>query len=251
MPSPNYFPFRKVHPQGPPRLRLFCFPYAGGGASLYRQWTSQLAPAIEVCAVELPGRGVRLTEAPIPDMAAMCDDLAAAIQPLCDGTRIAMFGHSMGARIAFELARRFEDHVVHLFASGSPAPGTKWRHALNDTRPTSQLTDAEFKQRLRDLGGTPTEILDHDELMARMLPIVRADFLLTEGYRVEPRSRVTCPITIFAGVDDDTAAPPAAIAWEHCTTSASRMVEIAGAHFYLDTHRAQLLREIVRDLAAY
>src|SRR5215831_646593 len=215
------FPFRRALAQ--PQLRLVCAPYAGGAAVLYRPWRDAVAPAIEVCAVELPGRGVRFGEPPISDMARLCDDLAFAIEPLLDGVPLALFGHSMGARIAFELAHRFEGRVAHVFASGSPAPGVRSSYGANgDRRPSAQLSDDDFKQRLRELGGTPREILADDELMARVLPIVRADFALIERYQVEPQLRVSCPITVFAGRADTGAPPAVAAAWRLRTTAAFR-----------------------------
>src|SRR5262245_156411 len=111
------FPFRRA--VGQPRLRLLCLPYAGGTASLYRQWPDGLPSAIEVCPVELPGRGVRLGEPPSSDLSRLCDDVIAAIDEL-PGLPMAVFGHSMGAKLAFELARRLDDRIVYLFASGSP-----------------------------------------------------------------------------------------------------------------------------------
>jgi medium-chain acyl-[acyl-carrier-protein] hydrolase len=237
------FPFR--HKVEQPRLRLICLPYAGGAAALYRRWSELLAPAIDVCPVELPGRGVRGGEPPARDMVALCDNLAPAIAQLCDGVPIALFGHSMGARIAFEIARRHPAHVVHLFVSGSPAPGARLSHARTSSSiPTAQLTDLQFKQRLRELGGTPPEILADDDLMAVILPVVRADFVLIEQYRAEPQARVACPITVFAGIDDPGASPSSAAAWELRTTAACRVIELEAGHFFLDSHRTSLMREI-------
>jgi surfactin synthase thioesterase subunit len=246
----HLFPFRRKldHPQ----LRLLCFPYAGGAAALYRPWPGLLERTIDVCPVELPGRGVRMSEPPLSDMTTLVDVLVPAIEPLLDGVPVALFGHSMGARIAFEIARRFDGRITHLFASGSPAPGTRWRHAAaGDRRPTAQLTDDEFKQRLRDLGGTPPQLLEDDDLMARVLPVVRADFVLIERYRCEPAVRVACPITVFAGVDDERASPTAATAWELRTTARCRIVELDAGHFFLESHRARLFEEIARDVAPW
>ncbi len=244
----NVFPFRKQLAQ--PRLRLVCLPYAGGAASLYRAWPTRLAPEIDVCPVELPGRGVRQAERPVPDMAALCDSLIPAIEPLLDGTPLALFGHSMGARIAFELAHRLDGRITRLFASGSAAPGVRPRYgAAADARPSAQLSEADFKQRLRELGGTPTEILDDDELMARVLPVVRGDFVLLERYHVDPSTRVSCPITVFSGRADRNASPASAPAWAPRTTSTCRIVEVDAGHFFLDSHRDDLLREITSDLA--
>jgi medium-chain acyl-[acyl-carrier-protein] hydrolase len=246
----HVFPFRKQLAQ--PRLRLVCLPYAGGSASLYRPWPTRLAPGIDVCPVELPGRGLRFDEPAVRDMASLCDALIPAIEPLLDGTPIALFGHSMGARIAFELAHRLDGRITRLFASGAPAPGVRLRYgATGDPRPTAQLSDAEFTQRLRDLGGTPTEILDNRELMERVLPVVRGDFMLVERYQVDPSIRVACPITVFAGIDDPGATPAAAVAWELRTTSSCRLVEIDAGHFFLDSHRDFLLRQITHDLAPH
>jgi len=239
------FPFRK--PVAQPALRLICLPYAGGAASMYRAWPTLLAPGIEVYPVELPGRGLRLGERLVSDMAALCDSLAPAIEPLLDGVPLALFGHSMGARIAFELARRFEGRITWLFASGSPAPGARARYgASGDTRPGSTLSDAEFTQRLRELGGTPTEILDDAELMERVLPVVRGDFMLVERYQVDPTCRVSCPITVFAGLDDTGATPTEAAAWQLRTTAVCRMIEVDAGHFFLDSHRETLLHELRR-----
>jgi surfactin synthase thioesterase subunit len=184
-------------------------------------------------------------------MTRLCDGLTAAIKSLPDDVPMAMFGHSMGARIAFEVSRRFEGRVVHLFASGSPAPGARPRYASpRDARPTAQLTDLELKQRLREMGGTPSQILANDDLMIRILPIVRADFTLIEQYRIEPQARISCPVTVFAGVDDPGAPPSAAAAWELRTSATCRMVELETGHFFLESHRASLASEIAMDLAA-
>lgn len=243
------FPFRK--PLAQPRLRMLCFPYAGGAAALYRAWPSLLAPAIDVCPVELPGRGVRTLESPIRAMAPLCDSLAAAIAPLLD-VPTAVFGHSMGARIAFEIALRFPRQIIHVFASGSPPPGARPRFTqLTDRRPTIELTDRELTQRLRELGGTPPEIIDDTTLMARLLPAVRADFELIEAYRGTPSDRLACPITVFAGLDDAGASPAVAAGWELRTTARCRLLELEAGHFFLDTHRDALVRQIAHDLAPH
>jgi medium-chain acyl-[acyl-carrier-protein] hydrolase len=245
------FPYRRLVTA--PRARLVCLPYAGGAAALYRTWASGLPSAIDVCPVELPGRGARMGEPLIADMTPIADHLAAAIGELPDNLPLALFGHSMGARIAFEIARRLDGRVAHLFASGSPAPGMRRDVSLSDPRPTAELSDDEFRQRLRELGGTPRQILEHDELMALVLPTVRADFILIEEYRADPDARLSCPLTAFAGADDPGAAAgdPAMIAWRQRTTGPSRIVGVDAGHFFLESHRADLLREIAHDLAPW
>jgi medium-chain acyl-[acyl-carrier-protein] hydrolase len=240
------FPFRGN--VADPRLRLLCFPFAGGASSLYRAWPRAL-PSIEVWPVELPGRGVRADEPSCSDMTELCDGLVAAIDQVED-LPLALYGHSMGARIAFELARRLSGRVVHLFVSGSQPPGVRPRYGGKDIRPTEQLTDAELiAQRIVPLGGTPPEILAEPDLMQRALPIVRADMVLLDGYRVDPEARTACPITVLAGLHDPIAPPAVAAGWQRRTAAAWRMVELDAGHFFLDSHRADLIREIVRDLA--
>jgi medium-chain acyl-[acyl-carrier-protein] hydrolase len=228
-------------------------PYAGGGAALYRTWASGLPSAIDVCPVELPGRGARMGEPLIADMTAMAEHLAAAIGELPGNLPLALFGHSMGARVAFEVARHLDGRVGHLFVSGSPAPGMRRNLSFVDPRPTAELDDDEFRQRLRELGGTPRQVLDHDELMAQVLPIVRADFILIEGYRADPDARLSCPITAFAGTDDPgaSASDPAMVGWRQRTTGNSRIVGVDAGHFFLDSHRTELLREVAHDLAPW
>jgi surfactin synthase thioesterase subunit len=245
------FPFRRL--VAAPRLRLVCIPYAGGAAALYRSWAKDLPSTIDVCPVELPGRGLRLGEPLITDMGAMAEHLAAAIAELPGNVPLALFGHSMGARIAFEVARRLERRVVHLFASGSPAPGMRRDLFLDDPRPTAELNDDEFRRRLHHLGGTPRQVLEHDELMAHVLPIVRADFVLIEAYSADPDARLSCPLTAFAGAQDPGAAEgdPAMVSWRQRTTGKSRIVGVDAGHFFLESHRADLLREVAHDLAPW
>ncbi len=246
------FPFRRVLPA--PRLRLLCLPYAGGAASLFRAWAEpleQLVAGVEVCPVELPGRGVRTAEPQVRDMKRLCDGLFEAIELLAgDGVPLALFGHSMGARISFELACRLGPRVRHLFASGSAAPEMAPR--LGGTpggKTISQLTDEEFRLRLRGLGGTPREILDDDELMARAMPVVRADFVLVERYRAAPHAQVTAPITALRGASDAMVEPADAERWQLRTSAAFRLIEVPGGHFFLDGQRDLVLREVASDLA--
>jgi len=246
------FPFRRL--VAAPRLRLVCIPYAGGAAALYRSWAKDLPSTIDVCPVELPGRGLRLGEPLITDMTAMAEHIAAAIAELPGNLPLALFGHSMGARIAFEMARRLDRRVAHLFASAAPGPGLRRPRPGNvHPRPVSELTDDEFKQRLRSLGGTPPQVLANDDLMAHFLPILRADFLVIEHYRVDPALRISSPITVFTGAADHgiTASDPVVHAWRDRTTARARIHQVDAGHFFLDTHRADLHREMLVDLAPW
>lgn len=242
------FPFRRN--VAAPRLRLLCVPYAGGSAALFRQWTELLGPHVEVCPVELPGRGVRTAEPPVRDMKRLADSLFEAVELLPRDAPLALFGHSMGARISFELTLRLGDRVRHLFASGSAAP--EFQPRLGGTpggKPIAQLTDEELRQRLRLLGGTPVEILDDDELMERVMPVVRADLVLADRYRAEPHASVKVPITVMRGSDDIMVDAADAERWQLRTNAAFRMLEIPGGHFFLDEQRALVTSEVAKDLA--
>lgn len=242
------FPFRR--PIVGPRLRLLCIPYAGGAASLYRPWVEALGPYVDVCPVELPGRGVRTTEPPLRDMKRVCDSLCEAIELLPRDAPLALYGHSMGARIAFELAVRLGDRVRHLFVSGSAGPDCTPRLGGGPgAKLISQLTDEELRQRLRALGGTPVEILDDDELMERIMPMVRADFVLVERYRALPHAQVTVPITVLRGSSDALVDAADAERWQLRSNAAFRMIEVPGGHFFLDEQRAKVLSEVAKDLA--
>lgn len=242
-------PFRR--PVAAPRLRLLCFPYAGASAAIYRSWVELFGPHVDVCPVELPGRGVRTAEPPLRDMKRVCDGLFEAIEQLPQDAPLALFGHSMGARIAFELACRLGARVTHLFASGSAAPDVAPRLGGGPGEKTiSQLTDEEFRQRLRVLGGTPVEILEDDDLMARALPVVRADFVLVERYRAAPHAQVTVPITVLRGERDIMVDLRDAERWQLRTNAAFRLLEVPGGHFFLEDQRALVVREVTRDLGA-
>ncbi|MBK7539125.1 MAG: thioesterase [Myxococcales bacterium] len=243
------FPFRRALER--PRLRLFCLPYAGGSAAMYRPWVEAFGPEVEVCPVEMAGRGVRMAEPPVRDMKRLCDFLVGPVAELAGQVPIVFFGHSMGARISFELACRLGDKVRHLVASGSSAPEIPARlGAEHGAKPIALLTDEEFRLRLRTLGGTPLEILDNDEMMERVLPVVRADFILVERYRAAPQAQLSVPLTVLRGTEDPGVSYPDAERWQLRTSAAFRLKEISGGHFFLESQRDAVLAEVKRDLSA-
>lgn len=243
MPIDVSFPFRIVRPEA--RVRLFCLPYAGGAARLYREWPERLGPHVEVCPVELPGRGVRFREKPLTTMRELCALVESEIAPLLDRP-VAIFGHSLGARLGFELAKELGARVVQLFVSAAPAPDAPRRSPR-----LAHLPAGDFKRELHAIGGTPPEVLADDELMDFLLPLLRADFSVSEGATWLSGTRVACPVTALAGKLDGDVPLDDARAWQRFTDGAFRFVEMDAGHFFLEPKRDDVLREVERDLARF
>ena len=240
----NWFLCQKSASQA--ALRLFCFPYAGGSASIFRGWAASLPPSVEVCAVQLPGRGSRLMEPAITRIPGLIKAIAPAILPYLDKP-FAFFGHSMGTIISLELARylRTKSGVepVQLFVSGGRAP------QIQSTEPPSyNLPEAEFLDELRRLNGTPAEILEHPELMDLMLPVLRADFELVQTYVYRERKPLACPITAFGGSLDKEVGVRRLQAWRAQTTAGFSWKMIPGDHFFIHTSQPALLSALSKEL---
>lgn len=229
------------------RLRLFCFAYAGGSAFVYTPWRAALNPAIDLCAVQLPGRGARIAEAPIASMPELLKALAPAIAQHHD-LPFAFFGHSVGALIAFELARYLRLHGVagpqRLFLSGCQAP--QFRSA---SRGLNRLSDDAFIEALRDYNGTPAEVLENRELMELMLPTIRADFALAEDYAYRAGPQLPMPISIYAGTAEDNRAPHQIEGWRRETAAACDVTWFEGGHFFINTQRAAVVAQLNAELS--
>lgn len=221
------------------QLRLFCFPYAGGGAWSFRTWANELPATIEVCAIELPGRGTRMPEAPFTTLEDLLRSLLPALVSALDKP-FALFGHSMGGLISFELARRLHQDCqlspTHLFISGRRAP-----QIPDYDPPIHNLPEAQFLEKLRDFNGTPEAILQNHELMQLVLPTLRADFALLANYAYHPASPLDCPITVFGGLQDTTTNPKHLEAWREQTSHRFSLHLLPGDHFFLHQAQAQLL----------
>ena len=238
----------KAAPAKEARLRLFCFPYAGGSAVTFRRWHEALPPDVEVIAVQLPGRGARRAEAPFTNMRPLVEAVAAVVAPHLDRP-FALFGHSMGAAIAFELVRQlrrlYGAEPYHLFVSGRRAP-----HLPDTERPLHNMPEPEFVEELRRLNGTPPEVLAHKELMELMIPLLRADFSVAETYLLQPGEPLSCPLTAFGGVHDEHVEHEALAGWREHTTGPFAMKLFEGDHFFVETSRPLLLRAMAGALGA-
>jgi len=228
------------------RLRLFCFPYAGGGATIYRGWGSLLPPEIQLCAVHLPGRGNRFGETPVSSSGALVELLASDLAPYFD-LPFAFFGHSMGALVGFELTRHLRERGMalpeHLMVSGRRAP-----QRPGEKRPLHDLPEDEFMAELRNLDGTPEEILQHPELMELFAPILRADFQLCETYSFVPGEPLDVPISAFGGLEDRDVGRDDLLAWKEHTRGGFRLRMFPGGHFFLHAARQGLVHAVAEDL---
>lgn len=240
----QWFANSKPNPRA--QIRLFCFPYAGGGSQIFRAWPSGLPQTVEVLAAQLPGRGNRLNEPPLTDLRKMIEAISAGILTYLDRP-FAFFGHSMGALIAFELARllRRERAVqpVRLFISGRRAPQCPSTELI-----LHDLPEAEFKEQLRRLNGTPQEVLEHPELMELMTPLLRADFSMVETYQYLHDAPLDCPINAFGGLQDVDVDRASLEAWRDQTTSTFKLHMMPGDHFFLHSTQSLLLRVIAHEL---
>jgi len=228
-------------------LRLFCFPYAGGGASAYRGWAASLPADVEVCPVQLPGRESRLREPAFVRPEPLVLALADVLQPLLD-LPYAFFGHSLGALIAFELARelrrRAQPLPVHLFVSARRAPQVPARE-----RPIHDLPEEEFLAELRKLKGTPEEVLQHAELMRLLGPVLRADFAVNETYAYVAGEPLDLGISAFGGLGDEEVTREDLAQWSDHTRGPFRLRMLPGDHFFLHSGRDLITESVARDLA--
>jgi surfactin synthase thioesterase subunit len=227
-------------------MRLFCFPYAGGGASIYGSWASALPPEVELVAVQLPGRESRLSEKPFSDLRALVDKLAEVLPPYLDRP-FALFGHSNGGLMAFELTRRLRADgrtlPQRLMVGGRPAPQVEI-----DEPNVHDLPEEEFRAALRRFGGTPQEVLEHEEIMSILGPVLRADFALGETYHYQPGPPLDLPISAYAGRVDAVVPVWQVEAWKEQTTREFRFREFPGGHFFIHEDRAEVTREVAREL---
>ncbi|TWP53788.1 thioesterase [Lentzea tibetensis] len=239
----------KENPDAP--VRLVCFPNAGSGAAAYRAFAPLLAPEVELTIVRLPGREARIAEEPHRKLGELVPALADELAPCLDvgARRLAFFGHSMGALVAFELARhlrrtgaRLPDKLV---VSGRPAPHVPYPPGYEFVH---DLPEDRLVRRLRGYAGTPDELLADPELLRMFLPTLRADFEVVETYRHHPEPRLPCDIAAYGGRADEEVPPATVASWAEHTSGAFRLRLFDGGHFYLDDARSEVAKAVLTDV---
>jgi medium-chain acyl-[acyl-carrier-protein] hydrolase len=241
-------PFIRRGHRRSPAWRLFCMPYAGGGASIFTRWPDLLPDEIEVIAVQLPGREDRRLEPPFEHVEQLVRAVGQSLRPYLQAP-FAFFGHCAGAVLGFEVARELRRCLGleprHLFVSAQPAP-----HLPPDEQAIHALPDTEFKLELHRLGGTPPALLaDDSDLIDFLLPGVRADFTLWEGYVCATGAPLTCPISAFGGIDDPRASAEELRGWQAHTSGAFELQLFEGGHFFVNERVDDVAGAIARALA--
>jgi surfactin synthase thioesterase subunit len=224
--------------------RLVCFPHAGGTAGTFLPLAKELGRNIEVVAVQYPGRQDRRHEQPATDLDAMADDLAAVLDGMSAGGRVGYLGHSMGAVLAFEVARRVARTPEVLFASAARSPANNW------IDPAILASEQSMEREILALGATTPEVLDHPDLRAMVLPPVRADYTALAKYRACPGATVPATIVAFVGDTDPRVSVAQAGRWAEHTAGRFALKVFPGGHFYLNPRLSELARTVEAELAA-
>ncbi|MFI9723196.1 thioesterase II family protein [Streptomyces sp. NPDC052396] len=237
---------RRFHPKEDGTVRLVCLPHAGGSASFFFPLSRAMPSWVDVIAVQYPGRQDRREEPFIDSLDELADRVFQALLPWSDRP-LAFFGHSMGATLAFEVARRFEREkdlvATVLFASGRRAPS---RHREDSVH---RRDDEGIVQEMRALSGTDAQILGDEELLRMVLPAIRADYRAVETYAYRPGEPLRCPVVALTGDSDSRVTLDEATAWAEHTTGTFELKVYPGGHFFPAQHQAEINGEITARLA--
>ena len=241
----NWFVPFKINPNN--SLGIFCFYYAGGASTVYRPWINHISSNVDLIVVQLPGRENRFREALMTSMDLVIENLYSNFLSFYDKPCV-FFGHSLGALIAFEFAKKLQDYshfnLKHLIASGSRAPNTPIRR-----EPIYALPDQELFAQIQKYNGIPQDLLNEKELlMDIMLPIIRADFTISDPYQCFSEVKLEVPITAFGGKDDDTFPVEGLLKWGlHTDTFNNKLFE--GDHFFIKSSFQEVIDSVNEILA--
>ncbi|WP_327066372.1 thioesterase II family protein [Kitasatospora sp. NBC_01302] len=240
--------FRTVQRCPTPRVRIICFPHAGGAASFFRSWAEFVPDDVELIAVRYPGREDRLLDPLAGTMAELADPIADGCSRFLDAP-LALFGHSMGASVAYEVALRLRAAhgavLAGLFVSSRPAPGREKHRSL------SLASDDELIEDIALQGGTDARTFANPELRGLVLPAIRADYRLVDGYRaLTSHAPLDTPVVAYYGDDEAGLDRDSVAAWSSVTAATFTVRSFDGGHFYLADHRQELLAHLFASLGS-
>ncbi|MGA1864687.1 MAG: thioesterase II family protein [bacterium] len=237
---------RVFKPNQHAKLRLFCLPFAGGGCQFFRDWHENLPVSIEVCGIQLPGRENRINEKPVSSHIGLIDKIVEAISDRVE-MPYAIFGHSMGALLGYELVRAIRSAGLSnpclLVSSARRAP-----HLPQMLPLIHDLPDDQFMEEVKGFNGTPGEVMESGELLELIMPILRADFTLCETYIHESEPPLPCSITAYGGLQDHTVSREELGAWRQHTAGTFTMRMFQGDHFYIQPSRPLFFQFLTHDL---
>lgn len=227
--------------------RLFCLPFAGGGASAYRSWVTYFGPTVEVCPIQLPGREGRIFEPAFTAVDALVATLKKHLSPYLD-LPYAMYGHSMGALVTFELAQAIASdgglrNPERIFVAAHRAPQLPLQRT-----PFIDLSTEAFVEKLKQYGGFDDEILNNAEMMELILPTLRADFTLCENYQYQASPKLKHPIHVFAGIEDQQTTVESTHGWDQHSDVSVDSTLFTGGHFFLNSCQQDVLKKIRQTL---
>jgi len=237
------------HPKLEARVRLYCLPFAGGGASIYNSWGKLLGSDIEVCPIQLPARENRYSENAYTNAELLAGVLAEKLK-IHSHKPFAIYGHSMGALLAFELTRALQRNFglipEHLILGAHRAA-----HLPRNRQELHRLPDPLFIEKLSKLGGFPAEVLSSSELMQFLMPTLKSDFELCETYQFKKSELLNCTIHCFAGKHDIEASPDVMSQWKIHTNKNTISHVFDAGHFFIKSHQNELLEKIQMILSNY
>jgi medium-chain acyl-[acyl-carrier-protein] hydrolase len=228
-------------------VKLFCLPYAGGSAMVYNRWKRSINGMIQLCPIELAGRGIRFSKPYYDSLPEAVDDIYGMIKNQLDSGPYAFYGHSMGSLLVYELVRKImtlpHRQPVQLFMSGGNPPHIKNAKKIYHTMPEEQFRDEIIK-----IGGTPQEVFEHKELLDIFIPLLRADYKIIETYQIQPNQTVLfdCGITVFNGKADKEVSHDKLREWQRYTKSRCQVYEYEGGHFFIQDYREDII-QIIND----
>lgn len=244
--NPESLWFEHLSRSAVPSLRVFCFPYAGGSADVYRSWKRWFPERVDICLGHLPGRGRRIGERAFTSLPPLVKAIADRIEPKLKIPYI-LYGHSMGALLSFELARelhlRRQPAPRKLLVSGRRAP--QWPKA---ELPISNFPEDEFIGKLKKLNGTPQEVFENPELMHLFLDVLKADFGMVENYEYSHREPLSCPIMVYSGLEDEEIPIESCRAWRDQTSATCRVKVFKGGHFFIRNPDSEFINAFRGDV---